>query len=142
MYSAHTDEVGDRVTFQRYDFYTSQPIHDAGVYLCRATFHNHNDEESIRMLRALIPALEGRLDNPLILINDCIVPERAEGAVTMAEANQHRQLDLLMLALFGGKERTESDWNSLFKRADKRLDIVQTHYEPRGAGLLEVRLRP
>jgi hypothetical protein len=30
----------------------------------------------------------------------------------------------------------------LFKRADKRLDIVQTHYEPRGAGLLEVRLRP
>jgi hypothetical protein len=133
--------MGHRVVFEQYDFYTPQPIRDAGVYLCRATFHNHNDEESIRMLRALIPALEGRLDNPVVLISDCIVPERAEGAVTMAEANRHRQLDLLMLALFGAKERTESDWSNLFREADERLQIVQTHYEPRGAGLLEVRLR-
>jgi hypothetical protein len=69
------------------------------------------------------------------------VPERAEGAVTMAEANRHRQLDLLMLALFGAKERTENDWSNLFREADERLQIMQTHYEPRGAGLLEVRLR-
>jgi hypothetical protein len=133
--------MGHRVVFEQYDFYTPQPIRDAGVYLCRATFHNHNDEESIRMLRALIPALEGRLDNPVVLISDCIVPERAEGAVTMAEANRHRQLDLLMLALFGAKERTENDWSNLFREADERLQIMQTHYEPRGAGLLEVRLR-
>jgi hypothetical protein len=46
-----------------------------------------------------------------------------------------------MLALFGAKERTESDWSNLFREADERLQIMQTHYEPRGAGLLEVRLR-
>lgn len=138
---ADVQDLGDRVKYQLYDYYTPQPIRDASVYLCRATFHNHNDAESLRMLRALIPALEGRTDNPILLINDLIVPERAEGEVTMAEANQLRQMDLLMLALFGAKERTERDWKDLFKEADERLEIVKMHYEPRGAGLLEVRLK-
>jgi hypothetical protein len=111
------------------------------VYLCRATFHNHNDEESIKMLRALIPALEGRTDNPIVLINDVIVPERAEGAVTRAEENQHRQLDLCMLALFGAKERTVKHWKDLFKKVDPRLEIVKMHYNPRGAGVVQVRLK-
>jgi hypothetical protein len=119
-----------------------QPIRDAGVYLCRATFHNHNDAESLRMLKALIPALEGRSDNPVLLINDLVVPERPESEVTMAEANQLRQMDLLMLALFGAKERTELDWKNLFAQTDERLEIVRMHYEPRGAGLVEVRLKP
>lgn len=139
--SAQTVDVGDRVNFEQYDFFTPQPVYDAGIYLCRAIFHNHSDEDSIRMLRSLIPVLEGRSDSPMILINDIIVPERAEGAVTRAEENQHRQLDLLMLALFGAKERTEKDWRSLFDKVDARLEIVDIHYNPRGAGLLTVRLR-
>jgi hypothetical protein len=140
--SAQTAEVGDRVTFQQYDFFEPQPIRDAGIYLCRAIFHNHNDEDSIKMLRAIIPALEGRSDDPILLINEVIVPEYAEGAVTRSEENQHRQLDLLMLALFGAKERTEKDWESLLEKVDSRLKIVETHYNPRGAGLLQVRLSP
>jgi hypothetical protein len=94
------------------------------------------------MLKALIPALEGRSDNPVLLINDLVVPERPESEVTMAEANQLRQMDLLMLALFGAKERTELDWKNLFAQTDERLEIVRMHYEPRGAGLVEVRLKP
>jgi hypothetical protein len=93
------------------------------------------------MLRALVPALEGRSDNPVLLINDCIVPEGAEHTVTRVEVNQHRQLDLLMLALFGAKERTAADWTRLLREADERLEITNMHYEPRGAGLLEIRLR-
>jgi hypothetical protein len=134
-------DLGDRVKYQLYDYYTPQPIRDAGVYLCRATFHNHNDAESIRMLKAVIPALEGRSDSPVLLINDIVVPDRPEGEVTMAEANQLRQMDLLMLALFGAKERTELDWKYLFEQTDERLEIVRMHYEPRGAGLVEVRLK-
>jgi hypothetical protein len=93
------------------------------------------------MLRALIPALEGRDDNPVILINDVIVPERAEDAVTRAEENQHRQLDLCMMALFGAKERTKKHWQDLFNKVDARLEIVGMHYNPRGAGILQARLR-
>ena len=128
------------MTFQQYDFFNPQPLHDAGVYLCRAIFHNHNDEDSIKMLQSLIPAVEDRTDDPRILINDIIVPERAEGEVTRAEENQHRQLDLLMLALFGAKERTAADWRKLLEEVDPRLEVLHMHYNPRGAGLLEIRL--
>jgi hypothetical protein len=136
-------DLGDRVKYQFYDYYTPQPIRDAGVYLCRATFHNHNDAESIRMLKALIPALQGRSDSPVLLIKDLVVPERPGDEVTMAEANQLRQMDLLMLASFGAKEKTELDWEYLFEQTDQRLGIVKMHYEPRGDGLgsLEIDLR-
>ncbi|KAH8695842.1 hypothetical protein GQ44DRAFT_790303, partial [Phaeosphaeriaceae sp. PMI808] len=92
--TGHADEVVGRVKFQEYDFFELQPIRDAGVYLCRAIFHNHNDEDSIKMLRSLIPALEGRSDDPVLLINDIVVPERATGSVTRTEENEHRQMDI------------------------------------------------
>ncbi|KAH8712112.1 S-adenosyl-L-methionine-dependent methyltransferase [Phaeosphaeriaceae sp. PMI808] len=138
--SGQAAAVGQRVKFQQYNFFEPQPINDGGVYLCRATFHNHNDQDSINMLRSLIPALQDRTDGPLILINDIIVPERAVGAITRAEENAHRQMDLLMLALFGAKERTEADWVRLLGTVDPRLEILKMHYNPRGAGLLVVRL--
>jgi hypothetical protein len=52
-------------------------------------------------------------------------------------------MDLLMLASFGAKEKTELDWEYLFEQTDQRLGIVRMHYEPRGAGLgsLEIDLR-
>lgn len=137
--SAASDLAG-RIKFQQYDYFTPQPIRDAGIYLCRAIFHNHNDSDSVEMLRALIPALENRSDDPRILLNDIVVPERAEGDITRSEENQHRQLDLLMLALFGAKERTERDWVKLLKEVDERLEIIKMEYNSRGAGLLEVRL--
>jgi hypothetical protein len=39
------------------------------------------------MLKALIPALEGRSDSPVVLIKDLVVPKRPGGEVTTAEAN-------------------------------------------------------
>ncbi|KAH8698013.1 hypothetical protein GQ44DRAFT_97028 [Phaeosphaeriaceae sp. PMI808] len=92
------------------------------------------------MLRSLIPALEGRSDDPVLFINDIVVPERATGSVMRTEENEHCQMDILMLALFGAKERTEQDWIGLLAKADRRLSISKMHYNPRGAGLLEVRL--
>jgi hypothetical protein len=129
------------VKFQQYDYTTPQPIQDAGVYLFRISFHNNNDEEATKMLRAIVPALENRDDDPILLINDCIVPERAEGNITRAEEHQHRQLDLIMLTMFGAKERTERDWRGLLAKVDKRLEIRKMHYSPSGAGLLEIRLK-
>jgi hypothetical protein len=60
------------------------------------------------------------------------VPEGAEHAVTRVDVNQHRQLDLLMLALFGTEERTAEYWTRLLKGADKRLKITEIYYEPQG----------
>lgn len=64
------------------------------------------------------------------MINDIVVPERIEADRTTTEENQHRQMDLLMLASFGAKERTESDWRLLLKSIDPRLELVAIHYNP------------
>jgi hypothetical protein len=147
--TAQAAEVKNRVIVQQANYFEPQAIRDAGIYLCRCIFHNQHDDTSVKVLQALIPALENRTDDPRILINDIIVPERAGGpaveggkeVVTVAEENQLRQMDLLMLALFGAKERTEEDWKNLMNKADPRLEIVKMHYHPRGAGMLEVRLK-
>ena len=112
-------------------------------------FHNQNDANASEMLRALIPALENRSDDPKILINDIVLPETTGGpaisggkeVVTRAEGYAHRLLDLVMLTLFGGKERTQRDWETLFEKVDARLEIVKMVYNPRGAGLIELRLK-
>ncbi|KAK7189280.1 O-methyltransferase [Paraphaeosphaeria sporulosa] len=69
LYSAQPADVKDRVAFQQYDYTTPQPIRDAGAYIFRIAFHN-NDEEAMMMLRAIIPILESRSDDPVLLIND------------------------------------------------------------------------
>ncbi|KAH9875583.1 hypothetical protein IAQ61_003047 [Plenodomus lingam] len=138
--SEHPVDVQDRLSFQVADYNEPQSIRDAGVYLMRNVFHNNNDENSARILRGLIPALEGRSGDARLLINDCIVPQRAGGDITRSEENTFRQLDLMMMLLFGAKERTKDDWERLFKTIDGRLEIVNMHYNPTGAGLLEVRL--
>ncbi|KAF2848430.1 S-adenosyl-L-methionine-dependent methyltransferase [Plenodomus tracheiphilus IPT5] len=135
--SDHPADVQDRVSFQVADYNEPQPVRDAGIYLMRNVFHNNNDEDSASILRGLIPALEGRPDDARLLINDCIVPQRAGGDITRSEENSFRQLDLMMMMLFGAKERTEDDWKKLFKSVDDRLEIVKMHYNPTGAGLVE-----
>lgn len=93
------------------------------------------------MIRAIVPAMENRDDEPRLLISDTIVPERAQGEITRSEEHQHRQQDMIMLTYFGGKERTEKNWRQLLEMADKRLEIVNINYSPSGAGLLEIRLK-
>jgi hypothetical protein len=147
--TAQTAEVGSRVSFTQYNYFTPQPIHTAGVYMFRNAFHNQNDANASTMLKALIPALENRTDDPKILINDVVLAETAgvpairggKEIVTRAEEHAHRMMDLAMLSLFGAKERTERDWEVLFKDVDARLEIVSMIYNSRGAGLIEVRLK-
>lgn len=140
--SAQDVDVQERVNFQQYDFFTVQPNREASVYLYRNIFHNHNDEDATKLLRSLLPALENRSEAVHILINDCIVPQYGTGGVTRSEENRHRQLDLMMMTLFGAKERTEKDWRKLLSNVDPRLQIVSMVYNPRGAGLVQIQLEP
>jgi hypothetical protein len=142
LHSAQDVDLEGRVHFQQHDFFTVQPNHEASVYLYRNIFHNYNDEDATKLLRCLLPALENRSEAVQVLINDCIVPQYETGGVTKSEENRHRQLDLMMITLFGAKERTEKDWRNLLLSVDARLQLVRMVYNPRGAGLVQVELRP
>jgi hypothetical protein len=61
-------------------------------------------------LRATVPALERAGSDARLLINDIMVPERAEGIVTRTEEAQHHQVHLLMLVFFSAKECIEKNW--------------------------------
>lgn len=68
-------ELGDRVNFMAHDFFTEQPIKGADVYLMRWILHDWSDAYSIRILRALIPALK---KGAKVILHEYIVSEPGE----------------------------------------------------------------
>lgn len=70
-----TDELAKLdgpVEFMSHDFFTSQLIHGADIYLLRWILHGWSDKYAIKILRSLIPALK---NSSRVLIHECIVPE-------------------------------------------------------------------
>lgn len=63
-------EVGQRFTFMHHDIFHEQTTH-GDVFLLRYILHNWPDDECIRIIRALVPALR---PGSKILINDHIIP--------------------------------------------------------------------
>jgi hypothetical protein len=135
--SAQQDCDG-RVTFQQHDFFDPQPVQDASAFILRQCLHNNSDGDAVRIIRAVVPALERCAHGTPLLINEVILPE--PGTATRSEEHHLRQVDFCMMVTLGAKQRTEGEFGRLIKEADERLDIVGVHRNPQGVGLLEVQL--
>jgi hypothetical protein len=48
---------------------------------------------------------------------------------------------MCMLVLLGAKQRSEEEFDTLFKEADPRFEIVKVFNNPLGVGLLQLQLR-
>jgi hypothetical protein len=112
--------LGDRCAFIAGDFFERVPRGD--VYVLSTILHDWDDESAARILgtiRGSAPA------GARVRILDAVVPDGngEHGA---------KWLDLLMLALFGGRERNEAEWRALLGAAG---------LEPEGIadGLIEAR---
>ncbi len=132
-------DLNGRVTFQQHDFFKVQPVHDAEAFILRQILHNYNDADCIKIIRAVVPALEKCKKGTPLLINDIIMPRG--GITTRYEEHNLRQVDLCMLVLLGAKQRTEQECGDLLKEADPRFEIVKGFNNPLGTGLLEVHLK-
>lgn len=84
----------------KYDFFTPQVV-NADVYLYRWIFHNWQAEESIRILRAAIPALK---PGARILINDGCLPAPGTGHGWEEKASRYAKFTLLLLVLKNWRE--------------------------------------
>ena len=95
------------------DFFQSVPT-GADAYLMRHIIHDWNDEQSLTILRHcrdVIPA-NGRL-----LVVEGVVPnDNTRSGIKM--------LDLTMMLIPGGKERTEAEYHALFRDAGFNLSRV------------------
>ncbi|KAF4345172.1 sterigmatocystin 7-O-methyltransferase precursor [Fusarium beomiforme] len=132
-------EIADRVSFMQHDFFKDQPITDASAFFMRQCLHNWRDEDCIKILRALVPALEKCKPGTPLLINEEVLPELNE--VSKYEEHLSRQCDMCMFVAAGAKERPRGDFERLLKEADSRFKVVKVHRNSTSTmGLVEAHL--
>jgi hypothetical protein len=113
--------LGDRIRFVAGDVFAAVPSGD--VYVLSTVLHDWDDDRAaaiLRTVRACAPQAAR------VLVIDAVVPPGNE-------RHGAKWLDLLMLALFGGRERDEAQWRALL--ADAGLEPVRL-----GDGLIEARV--
>ncbi len=105
--------LGDRITFVEGSFFEHVPPGDA--YILAAIVHNWEDDGAaaiLRTIRASAPA-----GARLIVIETVLQPGN--------EPNGAKWLDLLMLAVFGGRERDEAQWRALLEGAGFQIEGIE-----------------
>ena len=88
----------------------------ADVYMLKHVLHGRGDADAVVMLRncrAVIP------ENGALLIVEFILPPRVAQADPQLEI--HLMSDLNMLAVTGGRERSEQEWRTLLEAAGFRV---------------------
>lgn len=129
--------IEDRLAFMQYDFFKPQPVVDADVYFMRQVLHNWDDESCVKILKALVPALEKAKPGTPLLINEAVVPKA--GTRTRFEEGMMRQIDMHLLLSFSSRQRSEAEFEALLLQADPRFKIAKVH-SVGTVGLVEVHL--
>ncbi len=106
--------VADRTTLVSGDFFKEIPV-VADIYLMKFIIHDWNDEQSITILNNLaISAPKGAR----VLLVETVV-EEDDNAPSLSKV-----MDLNMLVMTGGKERTPHEYAVLFEKTGFRLEKV------------------
>ena len=113
---------GDRVAFVSGSFF--EPVPEGDAYVLSRILHDWDDEPAAAILRAVHAAAP---DEARLLILDSVVAPGNEPAGV-------KWLDILMLVLQRGRERTESDWHALLNGAGFRIEQIED-------GLIQARCR-
>jgi hypothetical protein len=121
--------VSDRCTAIGGNFFDAVP-EGAEVILLRHVLHDWYDAEATEILANCARALP---ENGRILVGEAIVPEGNEPAPA-------KNMDLAMLVLAGGKERTEAAYRTLFAVAGLEVTRIVPTAGP--TSLIEGRRRP
>lgn len=87
------------------DFFEGVPA-GADAYLLKGVIHDWNDEAALKILKNCRRAI--RPDGTLLLLETVLTPASDPGRALM---------DVLMMVLTGGRERTESEFRSLLREA-------------------------
>ena len=105
--------VSNRVELVSGDFFQSIPA-GADAYMMKHIIHDWDDDSSTRILKNVRSAMS---ENGKVLIIEMVVPQSSEPSPSKA-------LDILMLVMEGGKERTRDEYAELLKAAGFRLTAV------------------
>jgi hypothetical protein len=107
--------VEDRCQTVAGDFFEHVPS-GADAYFMQHIIHDWADEHALKILRNVRRALEGSRDGRLLVV-DSVLPETSE-------PHPAKLLDLVMLTVPGGRERTEPEWRDLCKKGGFRISRI------------------
>lgn len=99
-------------TAEAHDFFTPQPIKAARAYSLHSILHDWGDEDGLRILENLKPALKPGYSR--VLLNEIVVSETNPTLAATA-------MDNMMLAHFAVRERTEAEWRAILEKAGLKL---------------------
>jgi DNA-binding Lrp family transcriptional regulator len=105
--------LGDRIDFVAGSFFDGVPA--GGTYVLSGILHDWDDERASAILRTVRAAAPS---DARVLILESVVPvgNEPEGS---------KWLDLLMLVLAGGRERTAEEWRALLEGAGFRPERIE-----------------
>jgi hypothetical protein len=106
--------LADRCALVSGDFFQAVP-EGAAAYLLKSILHDWDDERSIRILRSCRQAMG---EQARLLIVEVVLPDRTPPRPMGAAIDVH------MLALTGGQERTESEYRALLAAAGFRITRI------------------
>jgi hypothetical protein len=110
--SKRSDAIRDRCEIVGGDFFEEVPA-GADAYLLSGIIHDWNDEAALRILRNCRRAI--RPDGTLLLVETLLTPSSDPSRALM---------DVLMMVLTGGRERTEGEFEALLRDAGFSLTRV------------------
>ena len=107
------------IEFMVHDFFTPQPIRRAKFYYLRHILHDWPDEDCIRILSNIIPAMG---PESLVVLDEVVLPDtRLPWQVAI--------MDIAMMASLGGIERSKGEWANLLARAGLKMVGVHRYDE-------------
>jgi hypothetical protein len=107
------ETFGDRLTFVEGDFFERVPPGD--VYVLSTILHDWDDERAAAILHTIRASAPSGAR--VILLESVIEPGN--------DPDGSKWLDLLMLALFGGRERDEAQWRGLLAGAGFTVERLE-----------------
>lgn len=105
--------VNERVELMSGNFFESVPT-GADAYMMKHIIHDWDDESSVKILRNIRSVMN---ENGKVLIIEMVVPEDNE-------PHPSKALDVLMLVMEGGKERTKDEYGKLLEASGFRLTRI------------------
>jgi len=121
------DELASRASYIECDFFESIPS-SCRAYLMKSVIHDWDDEQARAILKNCRKAVPS--NGALLLVEYCLSEE--------AKPSFANSVDVVMLVLTGGKERTEAEFRELLASSGFRLNRVL----PTAAGISVIEAMP
>ncbi|KAG0636674.1 S-adenosyl-L-methionine-dependent methyltransferase [Tuber brumale] len=113
------DSIKHRCSFYVHNFFETQPV-VADVYFLRMVMHFMNDEDCVKVLKCIIPAMK---PGARILVAESIFP--IPGALPNPLHRYVTSLSWNMTTLLNARERSFDEYEEIFHAADKRFKVKQ-----------------